>query len=110
MPSLHQSLIFTGIRGHVIALDRSTGSEVWRTKLTRTDFVNLVSDGTYIFAATSGEVYCLDPGTGSILWSNPMRRLGFGLVSLLAGSDSGNSAALAESNRRARARQAAAGA
>jgi outer membrane protein assembly factor BamB len=105
---LTSSLVFTGIKGHVIALDRTTGSEVWRTKLKGTDFVNLVSEGTYIFAGTSGEVFCLDPATGSVLWHNPMKGLGFGLVSLLAANETGNGAALAESRRRAQARQAAA--
>jgi outer membrane protein assembly factor BamB len=102
------SIVHTGIKGHVIALDRATGSERWRTKLRGADFVNLASDGTFIFAGTSGEVFCLDPDTGALLWHNPMKGLGFGLVSLLAGSDGGNSTALAESRRRAHARQAAA--
>lgn len=105
---LTSSLILTGIKGHVIALDRTTGSELWRTKLKGTDFVNLVSDGNYIFAGTAGEVFCLDSATGSVLWHNPMKGLGFGLVSLLAGIDGGNGAAMAESRRRAHARQAAA--
>lgn len=108
MPSLNKSFLYAGIKGQVVALDRTTGSEVWRTKLKKADFVNLVSDGTFVFAATSGEVFCLDPATGSVLWNNPMKGLGFGLVSLLAGSDGGNTAALSEGHRRARARQAAA--
>jgi outer membrane protein assembly factor BamB len=64
---LTPSLVLTGIKGHVIALDRTTGSELWRTKLKGTDFVNLVSDGNYILAGTSGEVFCLDSATGSVL-------------------------------------------
>jgi outer membrane protein assembly factor BamB len=102
------SVIFTGIKGHVVALDRTTGSELWRTKLKGADFVNLTSDGVHIIAGTGGEVFCLDPATGSLLWRNPMKGLGFGVVSLLAGSDKGNSTAAAESHRRAQARQAAA--
>ena len=106
--ALSPSVVFTGIRGHVVALDRTTGAELWRTKLKGTDFVNLASDGAFIIAGTSGEVFCLDPATGSLLWRNPMKGLGFGVVSLLAGNDKGNSAAVAESHRRAQARQAAA--
>ena len=102
------SMVLTGIKGQVIALDRTTGSELWRTKLKGADFVNLVTDGTFIFAGTSGEVFCLDPATGSLLWRNPMKGLGFGLVSLLAGAENANGAALAESRRQAHARQAAA--
>ena len=101
------AMILTGIKGHVVALDRTTGSELWRTKLKGADFVNLVSDGSFIFAGTYGEVFCLDPATGSVLWRNPMKGLGFGVVSLLAGSDKGTSAAAAESHRRAQARHAA---
>jgi hypothetical protein len=106
--ALPPSFVLAGIKGHVIALDRATGKEVWRTRLKGTDFVNLATDGTFIFAGNGGEVFCLDPGTGAVLWRNSMKGLGFGLVSLLAGTDSGNSAALAESRRQAHARQAAA--
>jgi outer membrane protein assembly factor BamB len=102
------SVVFSGIKGHVVALDRATGAELWRTKLKGADFVNLATDGVYLIAGTSGEVFCLDPATGSVLWRNPMKGLGFGVVSLLAGSDKGNSTVAAESHRRAQARQAAA--
>ena len=103
-----KAFLLTGIKGQVVALDRTTGREMWRTKLKGADFVNLVTDGTFIFAGTSGEVFCLDPSTGSLLWRNPMKGLGYGLVSLLTGAENGNSAALAESRRRAQASQAAA--
>lgn len=106
--ALPSSLVLTGIKGHVIALDRTTGSELWRTKLKGDNFVNLASDGVYIFAGTAGEVFCLDPETGALLWRNPLKGLGLGLVSLLAGASAGNTTALAESQRRARAAQAAA--
>ena len=111
MAELSKSLILTGIKGHVIALDKATGHEVWRTKLKRSDFVNLMSDGNVIFAATSGEVFSLDAGTGTILWNNRMAGLGLGLVSLLSGNVAGGAqVVLAEENRRAQARrQAAAG-
>jgi len=106
--ALPPSAVFTGIKGHVAALDRATGAELWRTRLKGADFVNLASDGANIIAGTSGEVFCLDPATGSVLWRNPMKGLGFGIVSLLAGDAPGNSTATAESQRRAQARQAAA--
>jgi outer membrane protein assembly factor BamB len=111
MSALSKSLILTGIKGHVIALDKATGREVWRIKLKRADFVNLLTDGNHVFAATSGEVFCLDGATGSILWNNPMKGLGLGLVSLLAANGGGGNAVIAaEESRRERARQAAAGA
>lgn len=86
MAHLSKSLVFAGIKGHVVALDRLSGGEIWRAKLKSTGFVNLSTDGRALYAATAGEVYCLDPVTGAILWTNPMKRLGLGLVSLLAGS------------------------
>ena len=36
------SLIFIGIAGTVVALDRSTGQELWRTNLKGCDFTNVV--------------------------------------------------------------------
>jgi outer membrane protein assembly factor BamB len=108
MSGLPKSLVLTGIKGHVIALDKTTGRELWRTRLKRSDFVNLVTDGDSIFAATSGEVFCLDGATGAVLWNNPMKGLGMGLVSLLAGSGDGGNVLLAEATRRERARQQAA--
>jgi len=35
-----QSLII-GIKGNVLSLDRSTGQELWRTRLKAGDFVNV---------------------------------------------------------------------
>jgi outer membrane protein assembly factor BamB len=111
MSTLSKSVILTGIKGHVLALDKATGREVWRTKLKAADFVNLATDGSRVFAATSGEVFCLDGATGTVLWNNPMKGLGLGLVSLLTGNESGgNEVAAGEESRRQRARQAAAGA
>ena len=111
MAGLSKSILLSGIKGHVIALDKATGHEVWRTKLTRGDFVNILLDGDFLFAATSGEVYCLDAGTGTVLWKNPMRGMGLGVVTLLTGGSSGNNpAAVAEELRRVKARQASAAA
>ena len=44
------ALIYLGIKGSVLALDRRTGSEVWRTPLKGADFVNVVLDGDALFA------------------------------------------------------------
>ena len=40
-----RDMIFVGIGGYAVALDRATGSEVWRTKLKGSDFVNVAVDG-----------------------------------------------------------------
>ena len=54
------NLIFIGIAGTVVALDRSTGSEVWRSKLGG-DFVNVFLQDGDLYAATKGEFFRLDP-------------------------------------------------
>ena len=92
------SLLYIGIKGCVIALDRSTGAEVWRTKLTGPDFVNVAVDGTKIFAATHGEIFCLNSTSGEVVWRNPLKGLGYGLASI--GLDGGQSAIAAEQRSR----------
>jgi outer membrane protein assembly factor BamB len=87
--ALPKSLIIAAIKGSVVALDKATGSQIWLTRLKGTGFVTVACDGDRIYAATQGEVFCLDPASGSVLWRNPMRKLGLGLVSLLAGSGGG---------------------
>jgi len=107
---LPKSLIIAGIRGNVVALDKTTGSQIWKTRLKGAGFVTIATDGDRVYAATAGEVYCLDSSGGSVLWNNPMRGMGMGLVSLLAGNGSGDSGVLLEAQRRAQAGKQAAGA
>lgn len=99
------NLIYVGIKGTVLALDRATGEEVWRTELRGSDFVNVVLDGGALLASARGEIFCLDPASGQIRWNNPLRGLGWGLAAF-AGS---STAAMAEEQRRREAsrRQAA---
>ena len=95
--------LFVGIKGHVIALDRATGQEMWRTPLKGRDFVS-VSVQDAVYAATKGEIFCLDPGSGAIRWHNPLKGMGLGLVSI-----AGDVTAAAEiTGRRAAAAAAAA--
>lgn len=102
--------VFVGIAGTVLALDRATGEERWRTSLKGGDFVNVVLDGGQLLASARGEVFCLDPTTGEILWNNPLKGLGWGLVSLTSPAMAGSEGCVsqAEANRR-RQRNAAAG-
>jgi outer membrane protein assembly factor BamB len=76
------SLIFIGIAGTVVALDRSTGHEVWRSDLKGSDFTNVVLQDGNLYATTKGELFCLDPASGSIRWQNPLKGLGRGLVTI----------------------------
>ncbi len=71
-----------GIHGTVLALDRATGLEIWRTPLKGDDFVNLVLDDGVLYAATKGEMFALDAENGRVLWNNPLKGLGWGLVSI----------------------------
>jgi outer membrane protein assembly factor BamB len=76
------TLLFLGIKGTVIALDRRTGAEQWRTPLKGMEFVNLFLDEDSLYATARGEVFCLDPRDGSILWNNPLKGLGWGLIAI----------------------------
>jgi len=95
--------VFVGISGHVVALEVTTGREVWRTKLSGRSFVTTgVSDGK-VLAGTRGHLYALDPVTGAVLWENPMKGLGYGLIGMPGSA--GTEAASIEATRQ---RQAAA--
>lgn len=73
--------VFLGIGGHAVALDRATGTELWRRKLKMSQFTTVLFDGRSLLAATGGEVFCLDPSTGEVLWHNKLPRLGHGVIS-----------------------------
>lgn len=77
-----QAVVLLGIKGSVIALDRRTGQEAWRTKLKGSGFVNLAIDPQYIYATTYGEIFCLDASNGRLLWNNPLKGLGYGLATI----------------------------
>jgi len=94
---LNKSWIYIGIGGHVVAVDRATGTEIWRARLRTGAVVNLAGDDRSLYASAQGELFCLDPMTGTVLWKNPLRKLGIGLVSLLLpGGASGPLIALAQ--------------
>ena len=82
MTSVQNENIFIGMKGTVLALDRATGAEVWRTPLAGCDFVNVVLDGGELFATSKGEIFCLDAATGQLRWANGLKGLGFGLISI----------------------------
>lgn len=105
MNSLPSDVVFVGIKGAVLALDRGTGTERWSTSLKGSDYVGLVAEGGQIYATSKGRVYCLDGYTGTILWENGLPGRGYGIASLLSASgiSSSDPAALAEARRRAAA-------
>jgi outer membrane protein assembly factor BamB len=106
------ALIFVGIKGSVVALNRATGQQVWATHLKGSDFVNVVLLDGAVLASCRGEIFCLDPRTGIGMWHNPLKGFGLGLATIATGNNSGdgNAAAVAEKRRRDEAAAAAAAA
>ena len=80
------SLLYLGIKGTVVALDRRSGMEHWRTPLKGYDFVNLVLEQDSLYATTKGEIFCLDPLSGQVRWNNPLKGMGFGIVTIAGSS------------------------
>ncbi len=86
MQTSKQNVLIIGIGGYVVAIDPSTGTEIWRTKLKSpllesSVFVTVFQSGSRVFAGFSGELFCLDGATGNVLWQNKLKGLGMGLVS-----------------------------
>lgn len=93
-------LVYTALKHTVLALDRATGAELWRTRLPKVrfrtnDFVGLTLDGDALFAASAGEVFCLDAANGALRWQNSLTGLGVGVVSVLPAPASAGPAATA---------------
>lgn len=88
-------LIYIGIRGSVLALQRDSGELIWEAKLPGSSFVNLAWDDERVYALSNGEVFCLDAREGSVLWKNPLKGFGYGLGAILVpGQDQNNPAAI----------------
>ena len=95
-------LVFIGIRGSVVALDRATGNQVWATHLKGWNFVNVVLQNDMVLASCYGEIFCLDPLTGNALWHNTLRGFGTGLATIATDSNQASTGAsiLFEKRRR----------
>jgi outer membrane protein assembly factor BamB len=95
-------LVFIGIKGSVIALDRATGQQVWVTHLKGSSFVNVILQSGAVLASCSGEIFALDPLTGEGLWHNPLKGFGTGLATIATEANPGgaSTAVLAERRRR----------
>lgn len=77
-------LVFVGIKGSVVALNRETGGQVWSVHLKGSDFVNVALQKDRLYATTYGEIFCLEAATGNALWSNPLKGFGLGLATIVA--------------------------
>ena len=95
-------LVFVGIKGSVVALDRRTGNQVWAVHLRGSDFVNVVVQEGEILATCAGEIFCLDPLTGHGRWHNTLKGFGTDLATIATEQNpkSLNAIALAEKSRR----------
>ncbi len=83
MGGLRRGCVYVGIKGHVVAIDTATGSELWRTKLKGADFVTVGHDEELVYGATKGELFALEPHTGTVVWCNKLKGLGLGLTAVL---------------------------
>jgi outer membrane protein assembly factor BamB len=77
-------LVFVGLNGYALALDRDTGEIVWSNDQMKSGYVSLLVDGDRLIVSTNGYMYCLDPLTGEIRWHNPLRGYGAGAPTSLA--------------------------
>ena len=71
-------LVFVGLNGYVLALNRDTGEIVWSNDKLESGPVTLLLDGDRLIASTGGYMFCLDPRTGEVRWNNPLK--GYGLA------------------------------
>ena len=71
-----EQLIFVGLNGYALALDRDSGEILWSNNEMRSGYVTLLLDGDRLIASTDGYMYCLEPQTGRIRWHNPLTGYG----------------------------------
>jgi outer membrane protein assembly factor BamB len=76
-------LIFVGLNGYALALDRETGEIVWSNDQMKSGYVTLLLDGDRLIASTNGYIFCINPLTGEILWNNPLKGYGMGAPTAL---------------------------
>ena len=77
-------LVFVGLRGYVIALDRDTGRMVWNCSELKSGPITLLLDGDRLIASTNGYISCLDPLTGRVRWTNALKGYGLGIAHLVS--------------------------
>jgi len=75
MPAIDQ-LVFVGLNGYAVALDRDSGEIVWSNNDLKSGFTTLMLDGDRLIVSTGGHIFALDPLTGEQLWYQPMAGYG----------------------------------
>jgi outer membrane protein assembly factor BamB len=110
MASLDQ-LIFVGLNGYAVALDRDSGEIVWSNNQLKSGYVTLLLDGDRLIVSTNGYIFCLDPLTGNILWNNKMSGYGSGTpTSLISARGQSSQALIQQAEKEMAARRHAGGA
>lgn len=76
--------LFIGLGKRVIALEKSTGREVWEWNCPRTygHAVTMLVEEEQIFVSANGYIFCLNARTGRQMWENPLKGKGLGIASL----------------------------
>ena len=69
-------IVYLGVKGSVVAIDKKSGSEHWRTHLKGSGFTTVLVDDDIIIAHTSGHLYGIDPKSGREIWHNDLPGLG----------------------------------
>jgi hypothetical protein len=87
-----EQLIYVGLNGYALGLDRDTGEIAWSNNEMRSGYVSLLLDGDRLIVSTNGYLYCLDPLTGRMLWHNPLTGYGMGAPTSLTSVRGQNSA------------------
>jgi hypothetical protein len=70
-----------------VAIDASTGTEIWRTKLKGSSVVTVCVTANRLYGGGGGELFCLEPASGSIVWRNRLKGLGTGIVAFASSRD-----------------------
>src|SRR5437879_12347526 len=96
-------LVFVGLNGYCLALNRETGEIVWSNNKLKSGYVSLLLDGDRLIVSTNGYIYCLEPLTGRVLWTNPLRGYGMGAPTSLVSVRGQSSQALIEQAAAAKA-------
>ena len=92
---ISSDLVFLGLRGSVVALDKNSGVRIWEVKLKGCSFVTLLVEGNRILAGAQGEIFCLDATTGKTLWHDALKGYGLGLMSIATHNQNSGTTALA---------------
>jgi outer membrane protein assembly factor BamB len=68
-----EDLVFVGLNGRVVALDRDCGEILWQWQATKSGgYITLLPDRDRLVVSAGGYLYCLDLATGQERWHNPL--------------------------------------